>query len=219
MSAGKEQSAGRAAKIAAVRAAQQSKERRTRLITIGSVVAVVLVLAGAAAFVITGEVNRRSGLDDAAAKPIAGVVETTFESSIHVTGLPEPDPGPDGTLLPPSGGDHEPVWQNCGVYREPIGTFNAVHALEHGAVWIAYRPDLAADQVATLEQLLQGKSYTLLSPVPHLASPIVLTAWGVQLELDDADDARAEVFLHKYVQGAQTPEPGAPCSGGVGSPA
>lgn len=219
MSAGKQQASERAAQVAAIRAAQQRKERRTKLITIGAVVAVALVLAGAATFVILGEMRQRSALDDAAAKPIDGVVEATFESSIHVPGQPEPTPGPDGTLLPPSGGDHEPVWQNCGVYAEPVGTFNAVHSLEHGAVWITYRPDLPTDEVEALKQLVAGKPYTLLSPLPNLASPVVMTAWGLQLELDDARDERAEVFVRKYAQGAQTPEPGAACTGGVGNPA
>jgi hypothetical protein len=219
MSAGKQQASERAAQVAAIRAAQRRKEQRTKLITIGAVLAVVLVLAGAATAVIVGEMRQRSALDDAAAKPIDGVVEATFESSVHVPGLPEPTPGEDGTLLPPSGGDHEPVWQNCGVYTEPIGTYNAVHSLEHGAVWITYSPDLAADQVSALGELVAGKAYTLLSPLPNLASPVVLTAWGLQLELDDVADPRAEVFLRKYVQGPQAPEPGASCSGGVGNPA
>jgi hypothetical protein len=34
------------------------------------------------------------------------------------------------------------------------------------------------------------------------------------LKLDSADDPRLPVFLQAYLQGPQTPEPGAPCSGG-----
>ena len=48
--------------------------------------------------------------------------------------------------------------------------------------------------------------------------PIVLTAWAVQLEVDDAADPRVEEFLVEYIQGPQTPEPGAACSGGSGPP-
>ncbi|WP_372595162.1 DUF3105 domain-containing protein, partial [Actinotalea sp.] len=92
------------------------------------------------------------------------------------------------------------------------------HSLEHGAVWITYRPDLAQAQVDVLTELARGEGYVLLSPFPDLAAPVVLTAWGVQLQVDDADDPRVEPFLVTYVQGEQTPEPGAPCSGGVGEP-
>ncbi len=47
--------------------------------------------------------------------------------------------------IAPVGGDHGPVLQNCGFYEEPVRNENAVHSLEHGAVWITYRPDLPVD--------------------------------------------------------------------------
>jgi len=40
--------------------------------------------------------------------------------------------------LPPMGGTHNQVWQNCGVYETPLRSDLAVHSLEHGAVWITY---------------------------------------------------------------------------------
>ncbi|MET9942931.1 DUF3105 domain-containing protein, partial [Streptomyces halstedii] len=44
---------------------------------------------------------------------------------------------------------------------------------------------------------------------------ITLTAWGKQVTVDSADDRRVDQFLAQYVQGPQTPEPGAPCTGGL----
>jgi hypothetical protein len=38
---------------------------------------------------------------------------------------------------PPAGGEHNPVWQNCGYYAEPVRDENAVRSLEHGAVWLS----------------------------------------------------------------------------------
>jgi hypothetical protein len=219
MSSRRQEAEARAARVAALRAEQQRKERRTRLLVVGGVVLVIALLVGAAAWVISGELRKRSDLEAAAEQEISGVQEQTGLSQEHVPELPDPTPTePAGTLLPPMGGAHDPVWQNCGVYTEPVTVANAVHSLEHGAVWITYRPDLPADQVQTLRDLVEGKAYTLVSPFEDLKSPIVLTAWGAQLEIEDATDPRAPVFLEKYVQGAQTPEPGASCSGGVGSP-
>ena len=40
----------------------------------------------------------------------------------------------------------------------------------------------------------------------------MLTAWGVQLSLDSADDERIDQFLASFRQGPQTPEPGATCN-------
>jgi hypothetical protein len=85
--------------------------------------------------------------------------------------------------------------------------------MEHGAVWIAYSPDLPAEDVAVLQDLARGKIYTLLSPYPDLKSDVVATAWGVQLEPDSVSDERLEQFIDRYRGGG--PEPGAPCSGGV----
>jgi hypothetical protein len=118
---------------------------------------------------------------------------------------------------PPVGGPHNPVWQNCGFYSKPVRNEHAVHSMEHGAVWITYRPDLPKDQVEKLKSLTQ-KSYVLASPYPGLPAPVVASAWGKQLRLNSANDPRLEQFVIDYSQGLQTPEPGAPCSGGVGSP-
>lgn len=120
--------------------------------------------------------------------------------------------------VPPVGGDHNPAWQNCGIYSSPIQNVNAVHSMEHGAVWITYQPTLASASVNQLRSLVSGHSYFLLSPYPGLPSPVVASAWGVQLKVDTSNDPRLALFLKKYEQGPQTPELGATCSGGVGSP-
>ncbi len=116
---------------------------------------------------------------------------------------------------PPVGGPHNPVWQNCGFYDKPVRDENAVHSLEHGAVWITYSPDLPKDQVTGLRDIAQSQTYILLSPYPGLESPVVASAWGRQVSLDGADDPELERFIKAYRLGPQTPEPGAVCTGGT----
>lgn len=120
--------------------------------------------------------------------------------------------------IPPVGGRHHPSWQNCGVYTQPIASENAVHSLEHGAVWITYHPDLPADEVAKLQTLTRQSGFRLLSPYPDLPSQVVISAWGYQLQLEQADDARLMQFIRSFEQSPRAPEPGAPCTGGVGQP-
>jgi hypothetical protein len=146
-------------------------------------------------------------------QPIPGVERTSGLSREHVTG-PQ-----NYTQEPPVGGTHSPVWMNCGVYDQPVPEESGVHSLEHGAVWITYLPNLPDDQVQALRALARNRSYMLVSPWKDdsLPSPIVASAWGLQLKVDQANDPRLAEFARRYANGPQTPEPGALCSGGVGS--
>jgi hypothetical protein len=118
---------------------------------------------------------------------------------------------------PPMGGPHASVWQNCGIYETPVEGQYAIHSMEHGAVWITYTPDLPAEQVVALQDMVRGQGYILLNPYPEQISPIVLTVWDRQLAVDSVDDARITEFIDQYSQ-IRGPESGAACSGGVGNP-
>ncbi len=143
---------------------------------------------------------------------IAGVVTYSNLSRDHVTGkVTYPQ-------NPPVGGQHNAVWQNCGIYSTPVANENAVHSMEHGAVWITYQPQLSSQDIGQLQALVHGHDHALLSPYPGLPAPVVTSAWGLQLRVTSASDPRLAQFLTKYEQGPQTPEPGAACSGGTGTP-
>ncbi|MEO6458593.1 MAG: DUF3105 domain-containing protein [Chloroflexia bacterium] len=119
---------------------------------------------------------------------------------------------------PPVGGDHSPVWQNCGFYDSPINNENGVHSLEHGAVWIAYRPDLPRKEIDFLFQTVRSQSYILASPYPGLKAPIVVSSWGRQLEFDSTDDPRLQRFVQTFRLSRQAPEAGESCTDGKGEP-
>ncbi len=116
---------------------------------------------------------------------------------------------------PPVGGPHDPEWLACGAYDEPIRNENAVHNLEHGAVWITYDPGLRAADIAALEELLPGDG--IMSPYPGLPAPVVVTTWGTQLRLSGADDPRLPLFIERYLD-ETAPEPMASCRGGLSDP-
>jgi len=119
---------------------------------------------------------------------------------------------------PPAGGEHNPVWQNQGFYTEPVRNETAVHTLEHGGVWITYQPDLPQAQKDRIRELVEGQTCMLASPYPDLSSPVVASAWGKQLSVENADSPDLDRFVRAYRQGPQTPEPGATSTGGVGAP-
>ena len=133
-------------------------------------------------------------------------------------------------VTPPSGGDHFPRWANCGVYDQPIPSEKAVHAHEHGAVWITYRPDLPESDVEKLENFVRrqplvvvtvngvrretNERYMLMSPFPGLPAPIVITSWAHQLRLDSPDDPRLQQYVDTFrVNPKYSPEYGPTCKG------
>ena len=135
----------------------------------------------------------------------------------HVSGTVQYD------RTPPAGGDHNATWLNCGVYNYAVQNENAVHDLEHGAVWITYRPSLSPTEVNKLVSFVEShyvgvQKYLTLSPYAGIPSPIVATAWGAQLDLQRSTDPRLLQFVTHFARGDQGGEPGAPCTGGIGIP-
>lgn len=200
---------GRDERLAALRKEQQSAERRRSFILYGAAALAIAIIAGAVFWAIYNERQQPDGRT--ATGSIDGVQEFDYTTGNHVPGTV------DYAETPPVGGDHNQVWLNCGVYRDPVPNENAVHSLEHGAVWITYQPDLPADQVEELESLTPS-TYGLISPFEGLDSPIAISSWSTQLKVDSADDPRLKAFIEEYRQGPKTPEPGAACTGGVGEP-
>ncbi|WP_328806928.1 DUF3105 domain-containing protein [Nocardiopsis coralli] len=115
---------------------------------------------------------------------------------------------------PPVGGDHYVIWQDCGVYDEPIRTELGVHSQEHGAVWITYDEDaLEPGEIETLADLYRPGDFVLVSPMENLPAPVVASAWGAQVVVEDPEAPELEEFLREFDRAVTTPEHGGPCSG------
>jgi hypothetical protein len=225
-------SAERKARMEQMRRAERARERRNRILTIAASVVVVAGLVVGGVVLIDSQSGSKasaaSGSKDTAGGS-KGPAKSAKDTGHFVTGK-------DGVRIwtgrlsrnhvttnvsypmhPPVGGDHNPVWLNCNgdVYTEPVRDENAVHSLEHGAVWVTYSGKASKADVAALAAKVRKTPYTLMSPYENQASPIMLTAWGHQLSVRSAGDPGVDRFLATYVQGEQTPEPGASCTGGT----
>lgn len=124
----------------------------------------------------------------------------------------------DYERTPPTNGPHDPFWQNCGFYEEPIRDEHAVHSLDHGVVWITYRSDLPQEQIQTLRSY-SDKEYVIVSPYPDQPAPVIATAWRNQLRLQSAGDERLSQFVEQFRISETAPLAGNGCTGGVGRPA
>lgn len=125
---------------------------------------------------------------------IPGVTKIYYRAGIHVDGSQRVA----YDQSPPFGGPHDEVWATCTgvVYPKPLRTENAVHALEHGAVWVTYNPDtLDVDGLNKLTGKVAGQQFIFLSPYPGQSSPISLQSWGHQLKLDSPSDPRIDEFI------------------------
>lgn len=185
--------------LAELERARVARERRRGGMVWSVIVATLVLIVGGIAY---GVWDLR---EKAAAVDLDGVQSFEVEAG-HVT---EPVTYKQS---PPAGGEHNPIWLNCGVYESPVLNEQAVHSLEHGAVWITYRSDLPKDDVKTLVDATPS-TYAILSPMEQLPAPVVVSAWSKQLRLTGADDPRLAKFIRIYQQGPDAPEAGASCTG------
>ena len=101
------------------------------------------------------------------------------------------------------------------MYTEQQRNENAVHALEHGAVWITYDPaHIDPNQVDSLIALAPD-TYAVISPYPGLGEAMAVSAWGAQLRFTDVADPAVIEFIEQFWRSPDGPEPGAPCTGGI----
>ncbi|AOY74164.1 DUF3105 domain-containing protein (plasmid) [Arthrobacter sp. TES] len=194
--------------LAEIRARQKAKQRKWNILVYGGFGLLLAAIITAVAVVVTGALQEKNAVAEAAKKPIDGVQTYSGLSSNHVQ-TPVSYPQKPGV-----GGDHAAVWANCGVYTQPVSEERAVHSLEHGAVWLSYKPDLPAAEVNQLTALAKANPYILLSPDTNQSEPVTATAWGAQLAVQNAGDSRIPTFVSAYAQSTKAPEPGASCTGG-----
>ncbi|MET8012741.1 DUF3105 domain-containing protein [Streptomyces sp. NPDC005271] len=210
--------ADRRAKMEELRRAEKARERRYRVITITSCTVIVAGLAVGGYFLMdSGNKDQKKKTEvkerTVTTGPFKGMKTWTGLSRTHVKGTVK------YKMSPPVGGDHDQVWQNCNgdVSTKPLKNENAVHSLEHGAVWVTYSDKASKQDIATLKARVEKTPYSLMSPYPDQSSPIVLNAWSNQLAIEKASDPRVAAFFREFVQGKQTPERNAYCTGGKSS--
>ncbi|MFE6408320.1 DUF3105 domain-containing protein [Streptomyces sp. NPDC057837] len=219
MGSAKKSNTARKARIEEMRRAEQARERRNRILTIVASVVIVGGLVAGGVVLVQSQSDNGSGTaaSDSSGKGkfVTGKDGVkTWEGELarnHVTKAVK------YATQPPVGGDHNQVWMNCNgdVYTKEINNTNAVHSLEHGAVWVTYNAAAKKADVDALAAKVKKTPYTLMSPMDDQKDPIMLSAWGHQRTVTGADDPNVDKFFEKFVQGEQTPEPGAACTNGL----
>lgn len=117
---------------------------------------------------------------------------------------------------PPTSGPHYPSWPAFGVYASPVPWGYLVHALEHGAVVVAYDCPAGCDaELALLLDYLDLRPAdplcsrdvhhrVIVVPDPSLGTRFAASAWGWELRSDCFDLDALGAFMDAHY--AQAPE-------------
>lgn len=114
----------------------------------------------------------------------------------------------------PTSGDHASplAWQ---YYSTEIPDANTIHNLEHGGIYVSYRPDLPQEQVQRLRELFfEPFSDDKFKPTKAIMAPraankdaIVISSWRRSMTLESFDEAKLkEYYLANF---GKSPEPSA----------
>lgn len=93
-------------------------------------------------------------------------------------GLNAPLPKPYDSN-PPSSGAHYSSPANSGVYDYEVNDKIFIHNLEHGSIWIAYRPSVSAQVIEDLKGIVKEFSGSKIVMAPRSANDadIAIVAW------------------------------------------
>lgn len=126
----------------------------------------------------------------------------------------------DYQTLPPSSGDHYPVWAAYMTYDQPVPEGYWVHNLEHGTIVLSYNCGEAgcATDIAAAQQMIDQvpadplcasagegvRSRFVMTPDPRLDVRFAASAWGWTLRANCFDLAAFRAFAEAhYGQGPE----------------
>lgn len=112
----------------------------------------------------------------------------------------------DGTVYssynsnPPTSGPHYPNPAPTGFYDKELRDERVVHNLEHGNVWISYKPGLSPDVIKVLRNFAGGNVIVTKRSANDL--DVALAAWGrldqFNIENGPIDERRIKDFIIRY---------------------
>ncbi len=123
---------------------------------------------------------------------------------------------PEYNSNPPTSGPHYEKWESKGVYKEQQPDERFIHNLEHGYIWISYRPGTAPEIIKQLENFYGFGKKIVVEPRKENDKTIALAAWNwldkfdpeSKEKLNNNELKRISDFIDTYI--GQGPEPNAP---------
>lgn len=102
---------------------------------------------------------------------------------------------------PPTSGWHYPKPAEWGAYKQEIPDEILIHNLEHGGIWISYKPGISQEVIEKLEDLQKkwGRK-VIVAPRSANDTDIALAAWTRldKFSVSEFSDERAEKFIKAF---------------------
>jgi len=168
---------------------QGQRKKRTRNIGLWIIVVLILVSAGFGIWKVIKKMAPK-GPDPS--------VESSIQGRDHI-GIGATHPAYNSN--PPSSGSHYGEAAKAGFYDEELPDEQLVHNMEHGEIWISYRPEVG-DKIIDELKKFAGSTVTV-TPRSANDMDIALAAWG---RLDKfnvieggLDKPRIENFITRHI--------------------
>ena len=102
---------------------------------------------------------------------------------------------------PPSSGNHYAQPTKWGVYENSLPDETLVHNLEHGGVWISYKPTIPESAKERLRQIVKKyNSKVILEPRGANDADIALSSWGRVYKFNlNTDGSFDEKMINNYI--------------------
>lgn len=106
---------------------------------------------------------------------------------------------PNYNSNPPTGGWHYNQPAAAGIYDTELPDEQVVHNLEHGHVWISYRPALDKDSVNKIADIaISYSSKIIVTPRAKNDSLIAVAAWEHLMKLDSFQGDKILAFIKQF---------------------
>jgi FtsP/CotA-like multicopper oxidase with cupredoxin domain len=97
---------------------------------------------------------------------------------------------------PPSSGWHYAKAPKWGIYKKEIPDESALHAVEHGGIWISYTgvTDEQIDELVSIQKTNNGA--VIMSPREKNDTSIAVVSWGKVMKLDEVNTELIQEFIN-----------------------
>ena len=132
----------------------------------------------------------------AVSNPIAGTEEFTIAGREHIA---EGTKSTNYNSNPPTSGSHWAAPANKGIYDQALPDERILHNLEHGYIWISYKPEISPEVINNIKNIVNEDDWKIvMAPRAENDSQINLAAWGRLLKMDEPDYQKIKDFIETY---------------------